>query len=187
MGAIRDAAHVVAEWPSWFGGPVTLRSASVSGLDLLVLDAPHLYARPGNPYVDASGRDWPDNAERFAALAATAARIGRGAVDGDVPDVIHAHDWQTALVPAYLRFVDADGDAPATVLTIHNLAFQGRFAADAVVCFEPSAIGDRDLSARALEVIDILKYSIGLAARSMPTTCLRIWSSSPRTGPPGSR
>ncbi len=124
------ATQVVAEWPSWFGGAATLLAARHGPLDLFVLDAPHLYARPGNPYLGPDGRDWPDNAERFAALAATAARIGSGAVDGYAPEVVHAHDWQAALVPAYLRFGAVGHSMPATVLTIHNLAFQGIFGAD---------------------------------------------------------
>ena len=56
------------------------------------------------------GRDWPDNALRFAALARVAADIGRGLVAGSVPDVVHAHDWQAALAPAYLHY---DGGAAA--------------------------------------------------------------------------
>ena len=126
--ALHDAQEVTY-WPRWFGGPARLLAARHEALDLLVLDAPHLYARPGNPYLDGTGQDWPDNAERFAALSHAAARIGWGEVDGFVPDVIHAHDWQAALVPAYLRFVGADRPRPATVLTVHNLAFQGQFDA----------------------------------------------------------
>ena len=57
------------------------RRGTAAGLDLLVLDAPHLYARAGNPYVDRTGRDWPDNAQRFAALARVAADIGLGLLD----------------------------------------------------------------------------------------------------------
>jgi starch synthase len=111
-----------------FGGDARLLAASVSGLDLLVLDAPHLFARPGNPYVDGEGRDWPDNAERFAALAQVAARIGGGLIPRYRPDVVHAHDWQAGLAPAYLHY--SEGKRPGTVMTVHNLAFQGRFSAD---------------------------------------------------------
>jgi starch synthase len=128
LAALQDA-HEVAYWPRWFGGPARLLAARHETLDLLVLDAPHLYARPGNPYLDGTGRDWSDNAERFAALSHAAARVGWGEVDGFVPDVIHAHDWQAALVPVYLRFLGEDRPRPATVLTVHNLAFQGQFDA----------------------------------------------------------
>ncbi|MFC7735753.1 glycogen synthase GlgA [Roseomonas sp. GCM10028921] len=106
-----------------FGGPARLSAARVVGLDLLVLDAPHLYARPGGPYADPLGRDWPDNARRFAALSWAAAEIGRGALPGWRPHVLHAHDWQAGLAPAYLHY--RPGPRPGTVFTVHNLAFQG--------------------------------------------------------------
>lgn len=128
--ALRDACEL-CRWPEWFGGPARLLEARHGTLEMMLLDAPHLYAREGNPYVDSAGQDWADNAVRFAALSLAAARIGRGAVDGYLPDLIHAHDWQAALVPAYLRYLDEGEARPATVLTVHNLAFQGRFAADA--------------------------------------------------------
>src|SRR6202047_4964412 len=63
-----------------YGGPARVLGCSVADLDLFVLDAPHLFARPGNPYVGPDGTDWPDNARRFAALARTAAEIGQGSI-----------------------------------------------------------------------------------------------------------
>jgi starch synthase len=110
-----------------FGGPATLVRGQANGLDLFVVDAPHLYARPGNPYTDELGQDWPDNAERFAALGQAALMLSGGAAPGFAPDVVHAHDWQAGLVPAYLNY--AGGRRPGTVITVHNLAFQGRFPA----------------------------------------------------------
>lgn len=119
-----------ARWSDGLGGAMRVLEGRHGDLDLLVLDAPHLYDRPGNPYLDPQGRDWPDNAARFAALARAAARIGWGEVDGLDVDVIHAHDWQAALVPAYLRYLGHGRRRPATVLTLHNLAFQGQFPAN---------------------------------------------------------
>ncbi len=107
-----------------FGGPARVLAAEVAGLALLVLDAPHLYDRPGGPYVDQNGHDWWDNPVRFAALSRIAADIGQGALPGWAPDVVHCHDWQTALAVAYLH--DAAGPRPRTVMTIHNLAFTGQ-------------------------------------------------------------
>ena len=78
--------------------------SQVAGLDLLVLDAPHLFDRPGGPYGDATGADWPDNWRRFAALSQVGADIAAGAVAGWQPDLVHAHDWQAALTLAYMRF-----------------------------------------------------------------------------------
>ena len=106
-----------------FGGPARVLATRAAGLDLLLLDAPHLYARPGSPYNDPQGRDWPDNPQRFAALSWAAAEIGRGALPGWRPAVVHAHDWQAGLAAAYLHY--GGGPRPGTVFTVHNLAFQG--------------------------------------------------------------
>ena len=124
VDALRDAQAVHA-FPRLHGGPARLLAAHAADLDLLVLDAPHLFARPGNPYVGPDGKPWPDNALRFAALAEAAAAIGRGALPRFVPDVVHAHDWQAGLVPALLHYGGAP--RPATVMTVHNLSFQGQF------------------------------------------------------------
>jgi starch synthase len=93
---------------------------------LWVVDCPRLFDRAGNPYVNASGQDWPDNAERFAVFARVAALLAQDALDlGWQPEVVHAHDWQTGLVGAFL----ADQPLrPKTVFTIHNLAYGGYFS-----------------------------------------------------------
>lgn len=124
IDALRQAEAVHA-YAHLQGGPARLLAAHVAGLDLLVLDAPHLYARPGNPYLGPDGAPWADNALRFGALAECAASIGRGAVPGFAPDIVHAHDWQAGLAPALLHYGGAP--RPATVMTVHNLAFQGQF------------------------------------------------------------
>ena len=105
-----------------FGGPVEVLAGKAAGLDLLVVSAPHLYDRPGNIYLGSDGADWPDNPQRFAALCQVAARIARKGVAGWVPDICHGHDWQAGLMPEYL---DAADQRPATVMTVHNIAFQG--------------------------------------------------------------
>ena len=128
LAAMQDVQEL-RHWAAWFGGAARLLAARHGLLELFVLDAPHLYARPGNPYLDDTGKDWDDNAERYAALSFAAARIGWGEVDSFVPDVIHTHDWQAALVPAYLHYLGNGRRRPATVMTVHNLAFQGQFNA----------------------------------------------------------
>ena len=128
MAAIAKADQVLA-FDDLFGGAARVLRAHSAGLDLLVLDAPHLFDRPGNPYTGPDGGDWPDNAFRFGALSWVAARIALGAAAGLVPDVIHGHDWQAGLAMAYLAY-DGAGKRPPTVLTVHNLAYQGRFPPD---------------------------------------------------------
>ncbi len=123
--AALDQADLVSSFDHLFGAPAKLLYGKGKGLNLLVLDAPHLYDRPGNPYTGPDGQDWPDNAARFGALARVAGELGRGLLPGLVPDVVHAHDWQAALAPAYLAFGDRPG--AKSVLTVHNLAFQGWF------------------------------------------------------------
>jgi starch synthase len=122
------APVAVHHFPDLFGGPATVLRAAAASLDLLALDAPHLYARPGNPYLGPDGREWFDNGVRFAGLGAAAAAIGAGIVSGLAFDIVHAHDWQAAMAMVYLHF--HDGPRPGTVLTVHNLAFQGRYPGD---------------------------------------------------------
>jgi starch synthase len=119
------SAEQILEWSLFFGGTTRLLKGSSGELDLLVLDAPHLFARPGNPYLAPEGVDWADNGLRFAALARMAENIALGAVPSFLPDIIHAHDWQAGLTPAYLHYSGRRG--PATVMTVHNLGFQGQF------------------------------------------------------------
>ena len=95
------------------------------GPSVLLVDAPRWFERPGGPYGDATGRDWPDNAERFHGFArALCAIAGDRAGLGWRPDLVHCHDWQTGLVPALLRLEE---QRPATVFTVHNQSYLGRF------------------------------------------------------------
>ncbi|MBD0415962.1 glycogen synthase GlgA [Oryzicola mucosus] len=120
----RKPAHSYAELQ---GGKAAVHAATIAGLDLLVLEAPHLFDRVGGPYGDAGGVDWADNWRRFAALGKVGADLAAGAIENYRPDVVHAHDWQAAMTLAYMRFGEAVG--VPSVLTVHNLAFQGQFGA----------------------------------------------------------
>lgn len=128
--ALAKRAKVVHRWPDLLGVPARLLAGKLNGHPLLILDAPELFARPGGPYADATGRDWDDNWRRFAALSRAAADLASGAVPGHNYAVLHAHDWQTGLAPAYLRFAPGPGRVARTVVTVHNIAFQGRFDAE---------------------------------------------------------
>lgn len=97
-----------------------------SDLGVYLLEAPYLYSRPGGPYQDANGKDWPDNLQRFALLSWIAAHLAAGDIDPKwQPDIVHAHDWHAGLTPAYLCRHPLE--QAKSVFTIHNLAYQGRF------------------------------------------------------------
>ena len=121
------SAQPLHDFSDLFGGAARLLAASVGGLDVIVIEAPHLYGRPGNIYTAPDGTDWPDNAERFGALGWVAAQVGLGLLPDWQPDIVHAHDWQAGLAPAYLSL--SGPRRPRTVITIHNISFQGRFPA----------------------------------------------------------
>ena len=125
--AAAKGARAVRSWPALFGGPARLLAARREALALLLLDAPHLYDRPGGPYIGPDGADWPDNALRFAALSLAAAEVARDGAGRLRFDLLHAHDWQAGLAGAYLRH--APGRRVPVVFSIHNLAYQGRFPA----------------------------------------------------------
>jgi starch synthase len=127
LDAMQDAVEV-HRYEALLGGKAVLARARAAGLDLLVLDAPHLFRREGNPYLGPDGRDWPDNPLRFAAFSRAAAGIASGILPDYRPDVVQAHDWQAGLTAAYLHY-DGAVDRPPVVTTIHNLAFQGIFPA----------------------------------------------------------
>ncbi|MCE7028514.1 glycogen synthase GlgA [Jiella avicenniae] len=107
------------------GCEARILACELAGLKLFVLDSPELYDRLGGPYSDAGGHDFSDNWKRFGALSKAGARIAQGAIPGYRPDIVHAHDWQAALTPVYLAA--SNRPRPRTVLTIHNLAFQGNY------------------------------------------------------------
>lgn len=109
--------------------PIRLLEGRFPGSDIPVwlVDIPSLFDRPGNPYLGPDGHDWPDNALRFGmfARAVTAIASNQAGLDWH-PDVVHCNDWQTGLIPALLSL---RSPRPATVFTIHNLAYQGIFPA----------------------------------------------------------
>ncbi len=96
------------------------------GVPLLLVDAPLLFDRPGNPYLHPEGYNWHDNAERFTVFSRAVARMALDtSLTGWRPDVVHSHDWQAGLVSAFLAEA---AERPATVFTIHNLSYAGIFS-----------------------------------------------------------
>lgn len=176
MAAFKKKKAVLS-YPALQGGKASVHSVNVAGLDLFVLDAPHLFDRPGGPYGDASGSDWQDNWRRFAAFGQVGADIAAGAIAGYAPDIVHAHDWQSAITLAYMRY----GKAAATpsLVTVHNLAFQGRFGA--------GIFGELGLPAEAMSIDGVEYYGgvgflkAGLQAASAITTVSPTYAQEIRT------
>ncbi|MGI8745054.1 MAG: glycogen synthase GlgA [Bryobacteraceae bacterium] len=97
------------------------------GVPFYFVDCPELFDRAG--LYGEGGSDYPDNAIRFAVFSMAALVAARQLFR---PQVIHCHDWQTALVPVYIRqFFDGDPHllGMKLVFTIHNLGYQGLFPA----------------------------------------------------------
>ncbi len=108
-------------------GSVSLVQSRLPGTDVPVylVAAAGLFDRPGNPYLDTTGKPWTDNAERFYrfAQAVTAVSLNKASLEWR-PDILHCNDWQTGMVPVLLSTYK---NRPATIFTIHNLAYQGLF------------------------------------------------------------
>ena len=123
------AKHKVRATLTIFDLPVTILETRLPGSNVVcwLVDCPALYQRPGGPYTNAQGKPWEDNALRFAVFCYVAVELALNHLELDwQPDVVHCNDWQTGLVPALLSL---QTHKPATVFTIHNLAYQGLFDA----------------------------------------------------------
>ena len=116
-------ATAVFDIPGLFGGPARILRGALGDHPLYILDAPHLYTRGGTIYLAPDGTDWPDNPQRFAALSKAAALIAQHGVEGWMPQALHLHDWQAGFAPVYLR--ERGLSHVKSLLTIHNIAFQG--------------------------------------------------------------
>lgn len=109
-----------------FAGYVELLYGQFDGVGIYLIDAPGLYDRPGSPYHDESQFAYTDNYLRFALLGWIGCEIACGLDPYWRPEVVHAHDWHAGLTCAYLA---ARGRPAKSVFTVHNLAYQGLFAA----------------------------------------------------------
>ncbi|TCJ13832.1 glycogen synthase GlgA [Parasulfuritortus cantonensis] len=125
-----------------------LGSMPDSGTPVYVLDSPTYFQRDGGPYQDTSGTDHADNADRFALLSRVAAHLCTANSPLDWrPELLHCNDWQTGLAPAWLHFA---GRPVPSVMTIHNLAFQG--------IFPPSTVARLGLPASSFQIAGIEYY-----------------------------
>ena len=135
-----------------------LMSAALPGSEVpvwAVMDEGH-FGREGNPYLGSDGAPWPDNAERFAHFCRVSVEIALDRLGLDFkPDIVHCNDWQTGLIPALLA---DEPKRPASVFTIHNLAYQGVFPR---ATFDALKLPTRFWSPEALEFYDQLSFIKG--------------------------
>lgn len=109
------------------GYPVGILQTTLpdSHIPVWLVDCPPLFDRPGSPYHDTQGISWTDNDRRFCLFNKVIVQLANNQFAMDwQPQLVHCHDWQTGLVPALLN---VQAQRPATVFTIHNLAYQGLF------------------------------------------------------------
>jgi len=102
---------------------------------VMAIESIGLYQRDGGPYVDATGKDWEDNPYRFGTLSLIAAILSsdQSPLKDWTPDITHCNDWQSGLTPAFMHFMRANSSKinhAKSVLSIHNLAFQGCYSAN---------------------------------------------------------
>lgn len=128
QGALHAAADAaVAAAPQLAGTGAQILQTTIPGttLPVYLVHAPALFNRPGTPYEDVSGKEWPDNAARFGLFCRAVAAVGLGCEGLHWrPDVLHCNDWHTGLAPALLA---SKAGRPAVVFSIHSLAYQGIF------------------------------------------------------------
>jgi len=104
-----------------------LPNNEINNIEVIAIKNAGLYERSGGPYNDENGIDWPDNALRFAVLSRVASLLcsKKSLLRNWLPSIVHCNDWQTGLTPAYMKLID--NSSVKSLLSIHNLAFQGNF------------------------------------------------------------
>jgi len=133
---LENSRPVAMVSPLPFVGSVALVVGEMpgSGVPVLAIDCPALYNRDGGPYLNTSGRDWEDNPVRFGVFSRVAALLScsQSPLPDWIPDIVHCNDWQSGLTAAYVYYMRASGiqQCAKSVLSIHNLIFQGNFSSD---------------------------------------------------------
>ncbi|HYG32455.1 MAG TPA: glycogen/starch synthase, partial [Methylophilaceae bacterium] len=133
---LENSRPVATVSPLPFVGSVALVVGEMpgSGVPVLAIDCPALYNRDGGPYLNTSGRDWEDNPVRFGVFSRVAALLScsQSPLPDWIPDIVHCNDWQSGLTAAYVYYMRASGiqQCAKSVLSIHNLIFQGNFSSD---------------------------------------------------------
>ena len=152
-----DQAYPVARFETP-AGEVELIETLLPGTDVItwLVANEDAFGRSGNPYLGPDGQPWPDNARRFHLFACAIVELATGRAGPSwQPDLVHCHDWQTGLVPALLSL---EARRPATVFTIHNLAYQGLFPRSV---FEELGLPESFWDHEALEYFNQLSFIKG--------------------------
>lgn len=149
-------------------------------VQIYLLENEDYFERPGL-YVDPdTGKDYPDNDERFILYARAAFELCKRLLWK--PDIIHCNDWQSGLVPAYLNTAMRDDpffENTRTVFTIHNLAYQGNFPA---ASFEKTELPQEAFSTDGLEFFGQVSYmKAGIAYADAITTVSETYAHEIRT------
>jgi len=128
-----------------------------TSVGLWLVECPALFERQGDsPYQDTGGEDWWDNAYRFELFGRIGAMMAMGQLGLSwKPDVVHCNDWQTGLLPVFLKSFHA---SPPTVFTVHNLAYQGLFSQET---FRALGLPDHLWNFEQLEFHDQLSFIKG--------------------------
>lgn len=111
--ALEEETQIALDVPPWAAPAATRTGTHPDAGPLTLVSVPGI-ERP-HPYVDSSGEGWPDNDRRFFAFAAAVAALA----GLRAPDVLHVNDWHAATALAAFE------QPPPSVLSIHNLAYQG--------------------------------------------------------------
>ncbi len=126
-------------------------------VQIYFLDNQEYFGSRNSLYIDpVTGDDYPDNDERFILL--TNAVFELISKLGWIPDIIHCNDWQTGLIPAYLKTIYKDNEVFSkfkTLFTIHNLAYQGEFPKSS---FYKTGLPDEFNSEKGLEIYGKLNF-----------------------------
>ncbi|MDT8370524.1 MAG: glycogen synthase GlgA [Gammaproteobacteria bacterium] len=127
-----------------------------TNVPLYLLHSPEHFDREGGPYSQAKGGDWEDNPARFALFSRAIAKLAINEAGLDwQPDILHCNDWQTGLAPALIADLD---NRPATVFTIHNLAYQGLYSRDV---FNALDLPESFWHSESIEFYDLMSFMKG--------------------------
>ncbi len=127
-----------------------------SDVPLYLLHSPEHFDRDGGPYGQVSGEDWDDNPARFALFSRAIANVAMDGIGENwQPDVLHCNDWQTGLA---LPLIEHQPQRPATVFTIHNLAYQGLYSR---AVFDALDLPESLWHSEGLEFYDLMSFMKG--------------------------